>query len=212
MPDNIFKRGFTIIEVIVVMAVFLFIVGAGIGIFISIVQNQKRVLAEQQLLNQVSYIEEYMSKALRMAKTDQAGDCIGEKNIYKLTRYDTGLGSYRGIEFINPSDFDSEGNPICQQFFLDNITDPDHPVLKELINSDNDNDAVALTSDNLKINSMKFLINKDISGGDPVSSTSDGIQPRVTILLNIQIPGDSSQPNRAIQTTVSRRNLNVYQP
>ena len=40
--DEKIKRGFTIIELIIVMAVFLFVIGAAIGIFISIVKNQKR--------------------------------------------------------------------------------------------------------------------------------------------------------------------------
>lgn len=205
-----FARGFTLVELIVVMAVFLFIIGAGLGIFISIVQNQKRVLAEQQLLNQISYMEEYMSKALRMAKTDTAGDCIGQRNIYKPTRYDIGLEAYRGIKFINQSELDPSGDPVCQEFFLDN-SDPDNIVLKELKNSDDDNDAVALTSSNLKINFIKFGINGTDGSDDLIPSTSDGIQPRVTILLNITIPGNANEPNRTIQTTVSRRTLNVSQ-
>ena len=69
------SAGFTIIELIVVMAVFLFVIGAAISVFISIIQHQKRVLAEQQILNQISYVEEYMSKSLRTANTE-----INEKN------------------------------------------------------------------------------------------------------------------------------------
>ena len=79
---------FTIIELIVVMTVFLFIIGAAIGIFISIVKSQKKVLVEQQLVNQVSYVKEYMSKALRAAKVDSIGDYLGNKgDIYLLTHY-----------------------------------------------------------------------------------------------------------------------------
>ena len=59
------NKGFTLIELIVVMTVFLLVIGAAMGIFISIVQNQKKILSEQELLNQISYVEEYMSKALR---------------------------------------------------------------------------------------------------------------------------------------------------
>jgi len=202
------KRGFTLIELIVVMAVFLFIIGAGLGIFISIVHGQRRVLAEQQILSQVSYLEEYMSKALRAAKTsDGTEGCLGEMGeIYNLTRSD---GLYQGIKFINQSE-----NGTCQEFFLDVVSDPDNFVLKELKNSVSDEDAVALTSDILKINYMRFSINGadgSDNGNNSVFSVSDRIQPRVTILLNITIPGDSEGGNttKTIQTTVSRRNLNV---
>ena len=63
------------VELIVVMAVFLFVIGAGMGIFISLIQNQRKVLAEQEVLNQLSYVEEYMSKALRTAEVENE-DCF----------------------------------------------------------------------------------------------------------------------------------------
>jgi len=215
------NKGFTIIELIVVMAVFLFIIGAAIGIFISIVQHQKRVLAEQQILNQISYVEEYMSKALRMAKAETSEGCLNADNpgyIYLLTRYDLALQTFRGIKFLNQSEVDSFGNPLCQEFFLDN-SDPANVVLKELKNSTNSSNAVAITSKSLKINFVKFSING--SGGSTFTSDScpstmrcgassaDLVQPRVTVLLNVSIPGDSQGVSRTIQTTVSQRNIVV---
>ena len=105
------NRGFTLIELIVVIAVFVFIIGAAIGIFLSVVQNQKKILAEQQFMNQISYAEEYMSKALRMAAVDIDGSCLIDPHgsnqsnpgyIYLLTRYDTSKGLFKGIKFKNP--------------------------------------------------------------------------------------------------------------
>jgi hypothetical protein len=190
-------------------------------------------LSEQQLLNQISYVEEYMSKALRMAKVETTENCLKDYSlgvdppdhpgyIYLLTRYDSNLGIYRGIKFINQSGVDSYGEASCQEFFLDNTTDPNSPVLKELRNSVNGNDAVALTPTNLQIdpaNPIRFAING--SSGSTFTSDSctsisqcgaseaDSVQPRVTILLNVKIPGDNQEPTRTIQTTVSQRNLNA---
>jgi len=231
-------KGFTLIELIVVMAVFLFIIGAAIGIFISIVQNQKRVLSETQLLNQISYVEEYMSKALRMAKTAE-DSCILPGYVYLLTQYDTNLQAFRGIRFLNPSYTPT----VCQEFFLDGSGTASNPyVLKEIKNG---GASVALTPTNLQFDTAKpirFAINgSDGSASIPGSSScsissqcgasnADDFQPRVTILLNVAIPGasngktctDSSQcssgqtcisglcvPARTIQTTVSLRNLNI---
>jgi len=195
------SKGFTLIELIVVMAVFLFIIGAAIGVFVSIIQNQKKILSEQQLLSQISYIEEHMSKALRMAKMepiDGSDPCLKDYPgyIYLLTRYDTNLALFRGIKFINQSG-DSSGNSICQEFFLD--TDG---ILKETewVNGVA-GAAVALTSPNLQINSVRFSINgSDGSASIPNSascptniqcgaSNADLVQPRVTILLNANITG-----------------------
>jgi prepilin-type N-terminal cleavage/methylation domain-containing protein len=214
------SKGFTLIELIVVMAVFLFIIGAALGIFISIVTNQRKILSETQLQNQVSYVEEYMSKALRTAAADSAvtdpvsdGNCVPHGYIYLLTRYTASgqnPGFFNGIKFINQS------TSICEEFFWDTSTTP--YVLKELKNSNNDADAVALTSSSLQINSVKFSING--SNGSTFSSTScpttaqcgastgDTLQqPRVTILLSVSVRGDSQ--HQIIQTTVSQRDLNV---
>lgn len=193
--DGKLLTGFTLIELIIVMAVFLFIIGVAIGIFISIVKNQKKVLAQQQLLNQISYVEEYMSKALRMAKTAEDSSCLNSfGDIYNLTNFDSETGFYKGIKFINHSN-----NDACQEFFWDK----EEGVLKESINN---SQGTALTFSNIEIESVKFVINGD---NTTTASNSDGIQPKVTILMKIKIAKDTQEPSKTIQTTISRRNLNL---
>ncbi len=184
------NAGFTLIELIVVLAVFLFVVGAAIGLFLSIIQNQRKVLAQQQLLSQVSYAEEYMSKALRMAKRDTQGSCLGASNIgsfYVITR------GGAGIKFINASD-----NDVCQEIFM-YTNSSGETTLKELRNSSNIAAATDLISAKGGLVSAIFYL----------GSTSS-MQPRVTMLLKVKIPGDSQEPIRTMQTTVSERNLNIW--
>jgi len=204
------KKGFTLIELIVVVAVLLTILGTAIGIFISIVQHQRIILAEQELLNQISYVLEYTSKALRMAGKDLTGDCLKDDfgtmypgYNYLLTRPVNGV--YTGIKFINRSN-----NNACQEFYLDN-TDPGNSVLKEIKNG-LPATGVALTSDKFMINSIRFGINGDngLTTGTIGAAGDNGIQPRVTIYLDIQVKGDDGQVKK-IQTTVSQRNLNVQE-
>lgn len=198
------NNGFTLIELIVVMAVFLLIIGTALSIFISIVFNQKRILAKQELLNQTSYVIEYMTKGLRMAGKDLAGDCIiddqgGIGYVYRLTHFNNDLGIWQGIKFQNQSD-----NSLCHEFFLDGT------VLKEI--SKNGADPVQVTGANLKINSLSFSINGHAPGDQscefaPSESCGTG-QPRVTISLDIKVQGDENQPSTKVQTTVSQRDLN----
>ena len=214
------NKGFTLIELIVVMVIFLFVIGAAIGIFISIIKQQWAVLAEQEFLNQISYAEEHMSKALRMASAstpeiDPSGSCLsGTGNIYLLSNRDQKSGLYKDIHFINQSD-----NNICQEFSLDGGGN--------------------LLSADLQINYAGFVVNggdNSCNGPGPcVVSGGGGKQPRVTILLNVSIPGENQgngddcnpdktcqmanqacylrtnkcMPTKTIQTTVSQRNLNV---
>jgi len=219
------SRGFTIIELIVVLAIFFFIIGAAISSFITIVQSQKRVLAEQQLINQISYLEEYMSKAIRMAALDRSvgEDCVPSGYIYLFTHSHT-VGSAvipDGIRFLNQSSGD------CQEFFLDNSVHEDTTtplVLKELkgangVADSNLENAIPLTSLNLQIEDVSFSINGNDNSGittectvDPTTCggarNNDGVQPKVTILFKIKVP-DDTQSERVIQTTVSQRNLNA---
>jgi len=202
------QAGFTLIELIVVMAIFLFIVGAALGIFLSIVDSQKQVLDSQQLLGQISYLQEHMSKAIRMAKTDTTGSCLGSGNegyIYLLTHYKASTGYFEGIKFFNQSD------NFCTELFLDN------GAMKELKNNPEPDNAVPVTSTALKIEFVRFSINGSngsaifnnplttgCANGDTQCGAwyQDSIQPRVTILFNLG--GD-----KVIQTTVSQRSLNT---
>jgi len=199
--------GFTLIEMIVVITIFLFIVGAAISIFIFVIQNQRRVLAEQEVLSQIGYAEEHMSKALRMATIDKTGTCLVDHAGYQYLLTRPVGGFFTGIKFLNQSYTDTENNPICQEFYFDSATG----VLKELINNNPDTSAVDLTSPKMKIESVRFAVNE--FGGAISSavgtSNKDGTQPRVTILLQVKVPGDNQEPVRTIQTTVSQRNLNT---
>ena len=215
------SRGFTLIELIVVIAVFLFVVGTAVGIFISIVRHQRIILSEQELLNQTSFALEHMSKALRMAGKDLTGECLGGQDYarynYLLTHKNPSTGFYEGIKFINQSDINEKtGKAVCQEFYLDiDDSDPEYiiTVLKEI---KDDGPWVALTSDKFTINFIRFGINgENGSSDDPIGAAGDnGIQPRVTIYLDIQtkikgVDGQLVQPAKKIQTTISQRDLNV---
>lgn len=197
--------GFTLIELIVATTVFLLVVGIAVAIFVSIIHHQRNILNEQQLLNQVSYAEEYMSKALRMAKTADDDACVPEGYIYLLTRPNASLGYYEGLKFINQSD-----NDACWEFFLESL-DPEDPttpfVLKHI---KNEGEAIPLMSGNLEIDFIRFSINGSDgsiaeSGSFSGATTDDEIQPRATIILGIK----ASDAEKIIQTTVSQRNLNI---
>lgn len=96
-------RGFTLIEMMVAMAIFSLVVGASSGVFVSTLRAQRTSLATYEVLNQTSYAIEYMSRALRMAKKDDAlGTCTGtaklnysfEDQCLKFTNYNDGCQEF----------------------------------------------------------------------------------------------------------------------
>lgn len=177
-------KGFTLIELIVMSGVVVIVITVAIDLFVSIVRYQRKVLAEQEISSQMSYIIEYMARAIRMAKKDSSGACLGATDtnyVLTLTHGDI------GIKFINHSD-----NDVCQEFFRDLID-------QKLKESKNNSEPISLISDNLQVNYFKIKLSGE--------SSSDSFQPRVTISMEIQARGAGDQPKKQIQTTISQRNI-----
>ena len=180
-------------ELVVVLAIFMVVLGTAISIFISIIGHQRRILAEQEFLNQMSYLMEYMSRSIRTSAKDTAGSCMGTPGyFYILTNFDVSTGFYKGIKFLTD-------DSVCQEFFIG--TDG---KLKE---SKNAGAPQIILSDKYSVNHVRFIINGDKNVAFTYSGS--GIQPRITMVfsINSQISGD--QGAKIFQTSVSQRNLNV---
>lgn len=179
------NNGLTLIEMLVAVTVFATIIGAISGVFISGVRVQRRVLATQEILDQTSYLMEYMGRALRMAKKDLTGNCltaVGAGYNYEITA--------DGIKFI-----DYHG--VCTEFHLD----------AEQLKKTTDGTTLELTSDTLQVNSFKVNLSGEYQGD---SLSSDDLQPRATIFLEIENKRIAQSPPRIqIQTSISQRDLDV---
>ncbi len=191
------QKGFSLIELVVVLAVFFIILAVTIDIFISVVQNQKRLSEEQELLNQASYATEYMSKALRLAVKDPDGTCLGTTGyVYVLTHCPNGtLQACQGIKFINGSD-----NNACQEFFLDESVSATNPPLRGIKNG---GAAQNILSSKFNIKYGRFILDGDRTVHSATSS--DAVQPKVTMLLDILTA--SNQSEKVIQKTVSQMSV-----
>jgi len=164
------SKGITLIELVVGLAVFMIIIGIAVSIFISIIQHQRGLLAEQELTNQASYSVEYISRTIKGALKDETGNCITAGDIYTLTNYDDTSYFYGGIKFLTE-------NNVCQEFFIDS------GIVKEVKDGALPQEILA---DKFKVEYLRFIINGnkflDIASG------GDLVQPRVTIALSIEKP------------------------
>ena len=161
------------------MAIFSIIIGAALGVFSSTLKNQRNILARQQVLGEMSYALEYMSRSMRMAKKDDLDGVhclVADKANYEIT-------PELGIQFRNY-------NNVCQKFFLED----------EQLKEDKAGVILALTSDSIRV--TKFSIN--LSGEQ--QPPSDNLQPAATILLEIT---NSDNTIIQFQTTLSQRDLDV---
>jgi len=177
------NKGYTLIEMLVAVAVFSIIIGAISGLFISVIRGQGRILATQKVLDETSYVMEYISRALRMAKKELGQGCLSVygKN-YELTA--------NGINFI-----DYHG--ICTKFSLNTTTGQ--------LEKTAEGATLPITSADLKVNS--FVVK--LLGAD--QPPTDYRQPRTTIFLEAESKKSffGSPPKIQIQTSISQRNLDI---
>lgn len=187
-----YSKGVTLIELVVVLAVTTIVMGAGVDIFTSLVRQQRSILGQQEFLSDAKYATEYVSKSIRDAVKDKAGNCLPESgDIYLLTHYDLASGFYNGIKFVTKDN-------ICQEFFQD--TDG---ILREVKNGGGSQNIVL---GKFKLTYARFIINGDKSLS--LASEGDLVQPRITMSLDVQIQAGTGQQEKIIQTTVSQLNLN----
>lgn len=186
------SKGTTLVEMMVSVGILGLCITSAVLIFSSTVKVQERSLVTQELLDQMSFLVEYMGRSIRMAKKElqvPGQQCldVGYGYNYEIpVEYriggDQNLG--RGIRFINTLD----GND-CYTIYLENGR----------IMQTNDRGTFPLTSQRLEVENLRFQLQ-----GNP--QPPDNFQPRVTIFLKIK-PKVEGAPTVQIQTTVSQRNL-----
>jgi type II secretory pathway pseudopilin PulG len=177
-------KSFTLIELLVVTGIFSIAIGSISAIFVSGLSSQRKILAEQEVLNQISYVIEYMGRAIRMAKKDDISFGGGPKDCLSGEKVNYETPSDSEIRFRN---YNNE----CQKFFLSGNT------IYEQKNYDTGGPSFPLTSSALKINSLKFRVFGE--------SQNDNFQPRVTIFMEVERGGKKFQ----FQTTISQRDIDV---
>ncbi len=188
--DKLTVSGFTLVELLISVMIFSIAIAGILGVFNFMIKSQSKILNTQEVLDQASYVMEYMSRSLRMAQKEQ--NCLIEDpcldNIDKGCDYNYQLTKGgRGIKFIN---YHNE----CQEFYW-NTTDK--CLMKKISGQE-----TPLTSSNLEINAFEI----DISG----DGVGDNDQPKVTIFLDIEKAGGTSgDAGIKIQTSVSQRNLDI---
>jgi type II secretory pathway pseudopilin PulG len=179
------KNSFTLIEILVVVAIFAFLITITLTIFTSGLRIQRRNLAYQQLLDQTSYLIEYMSKAIRMAQKDMDGSCTGTATLNYAMSTDVVNGNGSERKCLKFKNYREE----CQQFCL-----VEGMRIKE-IKKDSEN---YLTGLDLKVKSFDITLKGE--------SQTDEFQPLVSIFLDIE---GKEQSKIQIQTSISQRNLDI---
>ncbi|MGM0438972.1 MAG: PilW family protein [Patescibacteria group bacterium] len=190
------EKGFSLIELLVVIGVFSGLMSIITGIFIANFEMQRRTMAVQKTIGEISYAMEYMGRTIRMAKSDSAGSCLNESDsknyTYGVPEDDNG-NEQQGIQFIDYKDS-------CIKFFLDE----EEKVLKKGVREDGNWEEYNLTSGLLDIKGFHSTSNLLPDGNGDLFLD----QPSVTLSLRVEETNSKWWKTR-IQTTVTKRRLDI---
>lgn len=146
---------------LVAIAIFVFTVASVSGVFVTALKAQRRSIAYQQLLDQSSYLMEYMSRSIRMAKKDISGLCTGTAKLnYEFSGQCLKLRNYKDQ---------------CQQFCLDG---------SRIKNEKGE----YLTSNGLNVSSFSVTLSGATQNDDiqPIAIISIDIQGKADAAIKIQ--------------------------
>jgi prepilin-type N-terminal cleavage/methylation domain-containing protein len=199
------KQGFTLVELLVSLAIFSIVVIAALGAMLSISDANRRVQKTRAVLDNLSLSIESMTRNLRLGNTYHCEKIISNTiptsnlNIASTASCDAngGWGDFIAYEdqYGDPSNATDQGI-----YYLD--SDPSSPTNGSIMYKKYDGtNAIALTSPDLKVGSLRFY----------VSGLSAGQQPKIIITLSgTSTVGKAQEPVEInIQTTVSQRPLNI---
>lgn len=176
------NKGFTIVELLVGASIFLALLGGGVGALSYSLKLQRMILAHQEVAAEMSYVVDYMSRALRMVKSEKDEGCLPQVG----QTYEVSDDNHQ-VKFLNHLQEDT-----CQRFFLEN---------GRIMYEDQLGDVMAMTSPYITVGKLHFEVMGELS--------SDDDQPRVTVSL--EADSESLRTPMKIQTTVSSRKLDVIE-
>ena len=192
--------GFTLVELLVSIMVFSLSMGVISQLFSYSIRAERILVAHSQLINEISYDMEHISRGLRMAKKSViGGNCLSDAGVNFEPIYGDD-GGIHGIKFQSPKASDVPNAPDtydCVTYYK-GMQDGVAALMEHRVSSDGSSFDLPLTSPDVELITFNIKNFGWIQGDD--------LQPRVTFILEMK--GRENQSIK-IQTTVSQRDADV---
>jgi prepilin-type N-terminal cleavage/methylation domain-containing protein len=211
--SNKVNQGFTLVEVMIAVGLFVIVMVAGIGAVISANNSHKKSQAQRAILDSMSFILEDMSRNIRLGKSYRCPAGVstpsaipGTDNISApingVSAEDCALGNEAvSLAFESQNGSSTDDNDQVVYFFYDDDGDGSTSLYKS---TNSGQDFFRISGPEVKFASAKsgFTVTGATVG---TSGPGDTLQPRVTIHLIGEIFYKTISTPFDIQTTVSQR-------
>lgn len=176
------KKGFTLIEILVSVTLFLVVMTVSMGAVVSIINTNRKVGSSKAVLDNINSAMELMSRQMRFGTVYH---CMVAGDSKSLTQSeDCPFGGGPGVSFLS-----QDG---ARLVFRQNGS-----IIE--FSTDGGASYTALTSPDVIIQSLTFFV----IGTDP--PPADMLQPRVVIMLKGLAGTDTNTTSFALETQVSQR-------
>jgi prepilin-type N-terminal cleavage/methylation domain-containing protein len=211
------QRGFTLIEMIVSLAIFSFVITIAVGALLMLMSTNKQLQGEQSVMTNLSFALDSMAREIRTGTfyyCDSQPNYSGTTNIFNSNNdLDTVLGdSYQdcrngnqGPQQLQGLAFKEGGNSITINkqrilYFFDRSTG-------KIYRRVGTGAPESIVSSGITIKNMEFFVTgskkQSLGGG----SNTD--QPAVTIFIEAAESSDPAAKSYYLQTTVTQRTLDI---
>jgi prepilin-type N-terminal cleavage/methylation domain-containing protein len=212
------KQGFTIIEMMVSLAVFAFVITIAIGALLMLVASSRQLQGEQSVMTNLSFALDAMTREIRTgsfyfcdSNSSKASGSIFNDN-YNLES----LGdSYRDCPNGNPSPSTNKLHGMAFKEGGDSVTtsasdrivyffDKDEGKIFRRVGSQA---AESIVSSGIFIRNADFFVTGSKKSSLDGSGISD--QPAVTIFIEAAESSDTNAKSYHLQTTITQRTLDL---
>jgi prepilin-type N-terminal cleavage/methylation domain-containing protein len=200
-PKN-WCRGFTIIEMIVSLALFAVVVTVSVGALLMLIGTNDDLQGEQSVMTNLSFALDSMSREIRTGSyyyCDTASSITSASNLD-----DTGTSTNDCVEGDEGISFKEAGNSITGSsasrigFYFDSDTG-------QIFRRVGSGAPLSMVSSGIYVREAGFFV----TGSDPIRATNDAVQPTVTIYIEAVDVDDVNEKSYYVQTTVTQRALDI---
>lgn len=177
------NKGFTLIEILVSLSVFVIVMTISLGAILSVTDMNEKVRTRKTAIDNLNFALDSMSRTIRFGTVYHCGGGTIS------TPADCASGD------TSMSVLASDGNRVTYSFSGGSLT-----------KSINSGTPVAFTSPEINITSVKFRV----FGSAPYASDASNLQPQAIITVQGTVGTKTkSQSTFSIETTVSQRRLDI---
>jgi prepilin-type N-terminal cleavage/methylation domain-containing protein len=209
------KAGFTLIEMLVSLALYTIVVTIAVGSLLVLVDGNRRVQGDQSVMTTLTFAMDSMTREIRTGRAyycetkngapattifgsgDQ--DTLGATDVQDCANGNNFDFNYHGVSFIEGGNSVSKGDLRIMYYF--DQSDPDN---KKLMRRVGNQVPESIVSAGIVLSRVDFFVTGTVLG----SAGGDG-QPTVTIVIEATETGSATDKPFVLQTTVTQRELDL---